>query len=107
LNWALSVRRVRFFVMPCSSGIGPQKGSRSRSTTFASVPISPTTSIAEDRAFFGDAVNVGRVEPHHAVAVGADVPHPDVVTHDDEDIGLLLLCRHRTCDQRKRRGQRK
>lgn len=43
---------------------------------------------------FGDAVNIGRFEAHHAMAIGADVPHADVITHDDEDVGfLLLLCR--------------
>ena len=47
--------------------------------------------VGEDRAFVGDAVDVGRAVAHHAAVVGADVPVADVVAHDDEDIGLLLL----------------
>ena len=48
--------------------------------------------VGEDRAFAGDAVDVGRAVAHHAAIVGADVPQPDVVAHDDQDVGL---CRRR------------
>ena len=49
--------------------------------------------VGEDRAFVGDAVDVGRAVAHHAAIVGADVPVADVIAHDDEDVGLLLLLR--------------
>ena len=49
--------------------------------------------VGEDRAFIGDAVDVGRAIAHHAAIVGADVPVADIVAHDDEDVGLLLLLR--------------
>jgi probable phosphoglycerate mutase len=41
------VRRVRFFVIVCSSGIGPRNGYRSSSTTFASVQNFQTSSILQ------------------------------------------------------------
>ena len=44
--------------------------------------------VGEDRAFLGDAVDVRRAVAHHAAVVGADVPQPDVVAEDDEDVGL-------------------
>ena len=44
--------------------------------------------IGEDSAFTPDAVDVGRSIAHHAEVVGADVELPDVVTPDDEDVGL-------------------
>ena len=47
--------------------------------------------VGEDRAFIGDAIDVGRAVAHHAAIVGADVPVADVIAHDDEDVGLLLL----------------
>ena len=47
--------------------------------------------VGEDRAFLGDAVDVGRAVAHHAAIVGADVPVADVVAHDDEDVRLLGL----------------
>jgi hypothetical protein len=49
--------------------------------------------IGEGDTFPGDAVDVGRLVAHHATAVVADVPRSDVVTPDDEDIGLLGLPR--------------
>jgi hypothetical protein len=58
--------------------------------------------VGEDRALGGDAVDVGRAIAHHATVVGADVPVADIVTHDDEDVGLLLLLLRRRgywCDQ--------
>ena len=50
--------------------------------------------VQEPNAFLGDAIDVGRLVPHQAAAVSADVGDPDVVAEDDEDVGLLLrrLC---------------
>ena len=45
--------------------------------------------VGEDRALVGDPIDVRRRAAHHAAVVGADVPHPDVVAEDHEDVGLL------------------
>ena len=47
--------------------------------------------VEEADALLGDAVDVGRLVAHQAVAVGADVADADVVAEDDEDVGLILL----------------
>jgi len=46
--------------------------------------------VGEVRTFLGDTIYVGRAVSHHAVAVGADVPVANVITHDDEDVWLLV-----------------
>ena len=46
--------------------------------------------VGEPRAFFGDAVDVGRSIAHDAAVVATRVKPPDVVTHDDEDVGFLI-----------------
>jgi hypothetical protein len=45
--------------------------------------------IGEAHAFSGELVEVRRLSRHHALMIGADVEPADVVTHDDEDVGLL------------------
>ena len=52
--------------------------------------------IGEQHAVLGDAVDAGCVS-HHAVRVGADVPHADIVTEDDDDVGFLALREDRHC----------
>jgi hypothetical protein len=47
----------------------------------------------EDRAFVPDAVNVGGFPDHQAAVVDARLHPADVVAHDEEDVGLLLLLR--------------
>jgi hypothetical protein len=47
--------------------------------------------IGEDRAFGRQLVDVGRPPCHQAAVVGADVPHADVVTHDDDNVRLGTL----------------
>ena len=44
--------------------------------------------VGEEHAFGGELVEVRRAARHHAAMVGADVPDADVVTHDDDDVGL-------------------
>ena len=60
----------------------------SRRATLLPIPI------GKPRAFFGDAVDVGRLITHDATVVAARVKPSDVVTHDDEDVGFLIraLC---------------
>ena len=43
--------------------------------------------VGEQHAFGGELVEVRRPPGHHAAVVGADVPHADVVAHDDDDVG--------------------
>ena len=43
--------------------------------------------VREQHAFLGDLVEVRRSARHHAAVIGADVPHADVVAHDDDDVG--------------------
>ena len=48
--------------------------------------------IGEQHALGGDLVEIRRPPGHQAAVVGADVPHADVVTHDDDDVGPLWRC---------------
>jgi hypothetical protein len=41
-------------------------------------------------ALFGEAVDVRRAVAHEPLVVGADIPIADVVSHDNEDVRLLL-----------------
>ncbi len=50
--------------------------------------------VGEQRAFFGDAVDVGGFVTHHALVVGADIEPADVIAPDDKDVGFLV-CRGR------------
>jgi hypothetical protein len=45
--------------------------------------------IGEGRTFRPDPVDVGGRIAHHAHAVAADVPVPDIVSPDDEDIRFV------------------
>jgi hypothetical protein len=44
----------------------------------------------------GELVEVRRSPGHHAAVVCADVPDADVVSHDDDDVGFLVLSRNRS-----------
>ncbi len=57
--------------------------------------------VGEQHAFFGDLVEVRRSPGHHAAMIGADVPHADVIAHDDDDVWFFLL----RDGARDRRGQ--
>ena len=45
--------------------------------------------VGEQHAFGGELVEVRRAAGHHAAVVSADVPHADVVAHDDDDVRPL------------------
>ena len=47
--------------------------------------------VHEDRTFVADAIDVGRFADHQAAVVDARLHPADVVAHDEEDVGLLLL----------------
>ncbi len=44
--------------------------------------------ISEYHALSGHLVEVRRAPGHHAAMIGADVPHTNVVAHDDNDVRL-------------------
>jgi len=70
--------------------------------------------IGKQHAFGGELVEVRRPPGHHAAVVGPDIPHADVVPHDDDDVRplagrsrcrrrwlLLRLCRGCQSDSRE------
>jgi hypothetical protein len=48
-----------------------------------------TIIVGKANALVGDPVDVGRPVAHDAIAVGADVGNPDVVTPEDEDVRAI------------------
>ena len=63
--------------------------------------------VHEDRAFLADAVDVGRFTDHQAAVVDARLHPADVVAHDEEDVGLLLLLRGRRHARRRHGGEQR
>ena len=60
--------------------------------------------VHEDRTFVADAIDVGRFPDHQAAVIDARLHDADVVAHDEEDVGLLLLLRgRRQCSPPSRR----
>src|SRR6516165_3008626 len=49
--------------------------------------------VHEDRAFVADAIDVWGFTDHQAAMIDMRLHKADVVTHDEEDVGLLLLLR--------------
>src|SRR6476661_6997078 len=47
--------------------------------------------VSKKDAFIGYAINVWG-STHHAMRVGSDIPHSNVVAEDNEDIGFPILC---------------
>ena len=47
--------------------------------------------VGEPRAFLGNPVDIRRLVPHDALVIGTRVEPANVVAHDDEDVGFLLL----------------
>src|SRR5215467_5005787 len=58
------------------------KGGAAGGATLLAVPV------GENRSFPADPVDVWRAVSHHAHVVGADVEPADVVTHDEQNVGL-------------------
>ncbi len=44
--------------------------------------------VGKQHAFLGELVEVRRLAGHHAAVIRADIPHADIVAHDDENIGF-------------------
>src|SRR6266404_2264123 len=67
--------------------------------------------IGEEHAFLGDLVEVRGSPGHHAAMIGADVPHADVIAHNEDDVWFLALRRRSlsggwVCRLRCRREER-
>ncbi len=56
----------------------------------------------EERAFVADAVDVGGFAHHQPAVIDARLHDPDVVAHDEDDVGLLA---RRLTERRQARGQ--
>ena len=59
--------------------------------------------VGEQRAFLRESVNVGRLVAHHATMITTRVIPPDVITPEDEDVGLLVGCL-RECRYKREHG---
>jgi hypothetical protein len=51
--------------------------------------------VGEQRAVFGDAVDIGRLVAHHALVIGTDVPVADVIAPQNENVRFATACRRR------------
>ncbi len=60
--------------------------------------------IGEQHAFLGKLVEVRRPPGHHAAMVGADVPHADVIAHDEEDVWFRAVRRLGCSDRAEKRS---
>ena len=63
--------------------------------------------VGENHAFGSDLIEVRRTPSHHAAMVSADVPHADIVAHDDDDIRLLGRLRGCRRGRHHHRGRRR
>jgi hypothetical protein len=45
--------------------------------------------IGEQHAFGGELVEIGCPAGHQSAMISTDIPHADVITHDDDDVGPL------------------
>ena len=48
--------------------------------------------IGEEHAFLGHLIEGGCSAGHHAPVIGTDIPHSDVIAHDEEDVGFFVRC---------------
>ena len=92
-------RQADLEVAGAESALPGDEGRASRGAALLAVPV------GEERAFFGDAVDVGGLVAHHAVVVGADVPVADVVAPDHQDVRLSLGRRLRGGRHHTREGE--
>ena len=44
--------------------------------------------IGEEHPFLGELIEVRSPPSHDAAMVGANVPHPDVIAHDEDDVAV-------------------
>ena len=44
--------------------------------------------IGEDYPFLGELIEVRCPDGHDAAMVGANVPHPDVIAHEEDDVAV-------------------
>ena len=55
--------------------------------------------VHEHAAFVGDAVNVRRFPDHQAAVITTRLHPADVITHDEQDVGFLVLRLGRDCSE--------
>ena len=60
--------------------------------------------VGEQHAFGGELVEIRRPAGHQTTVIGAEIPHADVVTHDDDDVRPLPGWRGRRCWLLRLRG---
>src|SRR5207237_1445968 len=95
------------------TGLGPRltdRGHPRANRKFTGDEVRPTrraTSlgviVGEQHSFFGDLVEVRCPAGHHAAMVGADIPHADVIAHDEDYLWFVAVCRLRCrCDERNK-----
>src|SRR5438552_14424949 len=61
--------------------------------------------VGEEHAFLGELIEVRRLAGPHAPMVGADVPHPNVIAHDEDDVWFVAVCRLRRSDYAEKRSR--
>jgi hypothetical protein len=54
--------------------------------------------IGEQHSLLGHLVEIGCTPGHQAAMVGTDIPHSDVITHDEQNVRFLVLSLHRRAD---------
>ena len=65
----------------------------------------------EDRTLVADAIDIGRLTNHQTAVVDVRLHPADVVAHDEENVGLLLLLRgcwrahHRNCGDARQQAE--
>src|SRR5438105_13196434 len=92
-RWNWNLLHPHLYAQPgAETALAGNERGPSGGATLLPVPIS------EERALFREWVDVRRLVAHQALIVRADIPIPDVVTPDEEDIGLLRL-RERPCSR--------
>ena len=55
--------------------------------------------VHEHAAFVGDPVNVGRFADHQAAVITTRLHPADVIAHDEQDVGFLVLRLGRDCSE--------
>ena len=72
-------------------GLASDEGGPAGGAALLAVPV------GEQRAFVGNAVDVWCLVTHHPMVVGADVELANIVTPDDQDVGLFGRLHRRGC----------
>src|SRR6266568_7511276 len=98
LRFERSSNRASLSWQPGFSARLPDRGHAGATGQFAGNEVRPARGatrlgvvVSEQHPLLGELVEVRRLAGHQATMVGADVPHADVIAHDDDDVGFLVL----------------